>query len=286
MVLKLLLAAMLLGPSSQSLGNRPGSGTGGDQDAISRAIGFAAVLINQVNRAIGTENLPMARGTGVDPGMFVTLGMQGMQVFDHDVVPLQQGRNNDRTAAEECVSGCSALFFDTFQLEWLKLSIEGATLAVRVPERVHIAADANVPMSTFFDAAYAAAESRPVLPPTITILVNAAGRGVRALPVFLLPPQGLEMPQGAAALGFRIRFGSGGIVVDASDPTLGQERRLSDIKQLTAVMKALVKRHPNKDVVVLQPDESVTVGELVQMIEYVRGTFPRIVLSQGQELIL
>lgn len=288
MFVELLLAALLAGPSSQSLGNRPNSGTdGSDEEArLARINSFSAVLINHVNRTIGSENLPFARGIGVDPGVFVTIGMQGVQVYDHDVIPLQQGQTNDRTPAPECVSGCSAVFYDAFQLEWLKMLVEGATLTVRTPERVHIAADSKVPMGTFSDVAYAMAESRPVLPPTVTMLVNAAGRGVRALPVFLLPPEGLELPQGAAALGFRIKFGPGGLVVDANDPTLGAELRLKDIKQLPAVMASLRKRHPNKDVVVLEPEESVTVGEFVAMVELVRGAFPRIVLSKGQDLIL
>jgi hypothetical protein len=250
-----------------------------------QGVGFPTVLTQRVARTIGVDNLPSARGRTPDPGVFVTLGMDAMQVFDREPVPLEQGRPVDRTVAAECAAGCSAVFFDLLQAQWLAMVVESITRTVRVPEQVHIAADGRVPVSTFLDVAYAVSETRPVVPPLVTIAVSSAGRGVQVQPVFLLPPEGLELAQGAAALGFTIKFGTGGITVDASDPSVGRARRIPDLKQLASMLTFMEKRHPNKEVVILQPDASVTVAELVAMIEMVKRNFPRIVLSQGQEIV-
>jgi hypothetical protein len=280
-MLPLALALLLVGPA-KTIGNAPAD----DEQVIARISGFSNIVINHVNRTIGSESLPSANGIAVEPGVFVTLGMEGLQVYDHDVIVLQGGQVTDRTASPQCVSGCPAALYDAFALEWLRMSVEGATLALEVPTRVHIAADARVPVSTFLDAAYAASESRPVLPPVVTILVNSVGRGLRSQPVFLLPPDGLVLPQGSAALGFTVKFGANGYTVDAADATLGRDRKLASPKMLAGIIKTLRKRHPSKEAVILEPDDSVSMGQLMALIAAIREDFPRIILSRGQEVVM
>ena len=46
------------------------------------------------------------------------------------------------------------------------------------------------------------------------------------------------------------------------------------------------RRYPGKQAIILEPDETVTVADLVATMVAVRAEFPRIVLSAGQDLVL
>ena len=51
-----------------------------------------------------------------------------------------------------------------------------------------------------------------------------------------------------------------------------------------SALVAIKKHHPNKTVIVLEPDATVTVADLVAVIAAVRAEFPRIVLGAGQRI--
>ncbi len=254
--------------------------------SLERVAGFSTVVINHVNRSIGTESMPVGQGVSVEPGVFVTLGMDRLQVFDHDAAGLNAGLVTDGTRAPECRSGCPAVLFDAFQYEWLKMAVEASYLAVRIPTRVLFASHTDVPAQTLIMAAYAAAETRPSAVPTLSVLVNMAGRGLRAQPVFLLPPEGLELRQGSAALGLTIEFSDREFVVRGADATLGAERKGKSLRDVRSILKTVKKRYPGKESVVLVPRAGVSVGQMMALIQVLRVDFPRVVLSLGQDVIL
>lgn len=274
----LALMALLLGPSAQS--DAPPA------DPITRQSGFTSVVINHLNRTLGTENLPSANGGPVDPGVFVTLTMNGMQIYDFDVVPLQNGVIPDATPAPECASGCPAAFFDLFQYHWLKMAVESATMGVEIPTIVAFGADPNLPVQTLLQVAYAAAETRPVAPPTLSLFVNSPRQGLRAIPLFLIPPRGLELRQGSAALAFTIEAGPDGFLMSASAPDFTTPRRARDLRNVETFARAVKKKFPGKETVIIEPKGGITVGELVRLITLLREDFPRVILSAGQDVLV
>lgn len=254
--------------------------------AVERVANFSSVVVHHVNSSIGTESLPVGNGISVDAGVFVTLGLDRLQVFDHDAAALSGGVVTDGTRADECRSGCPASLFDAFQYEWLKMAVEASYLAVEIPTRVVFAAHAEVPAQTLILSAYAAAETRPGALPTLSVLVNMAGRGLRAQPFFLIPPEGLELQQGSAALGLTIEFSNEGFVVRGADATLGRAKRGSSLAQVTAILKRVKKRFPGKESVILVPRAGVSVGQLMALVQVLRADYPRIVLSLGQDVVI
>jgi len=255
--------------------------------SLDRITNFTNVVVNHVNQSIGTESLPVGSGLTVDPGVFVTIGMNELQVFDHDAAALQGGLVTDGTVAPECESGCPAVLYDAFQYEWLKMAVEASYLDIDIATRVLFAAHADVPAQTLLMTAYAAAETRPGAVPTLSILVNMAGRGLRAQPIFLLPPKGIELQQGSAALGLTIEFDREKFLVRGSDSTLGRTgRRAKTLAEVQKILAGVRKRNPGKDAIILVPRAGVTVGDLMLLVQMLRTDYPRIVLSLGQDVII
>jgi hypothetical protein len=144
-----------------------------------------------------------------------------------------------------------------------------------------------VPATTLVEIAYAAAETRPVAPPRLSVLVSMPGRGLRSLPMHLIPPEGLELQQGSAGLGLTIEFGANTYRIRAADPAFAKDARVQRLSQVRTVLVDLKKRYPNKEAVILVPDDTVSVGQLVQLVETVLGSqFSRVVLSYGQDVFV
>jgi hypothetical protein len=249
--------------------------------------GFSSVVVHHVNRVMGTEHLPAGQGQVVQPGIFVVLSLESMQIFDRDVAALERGRVVDRTTARECRSQCPAAFFDSFKAHWLQAAVESSSFGVGLPSRVSFAAHADLPTQTLFEAAYAAAETRPIQPPTMSLLVNSPARGLQAIDFHLLPPEGLEVRRGAgAALGMTIAFGQGGYEVSANDRDFMVPRQAQNLAAVRSITRTIKRRYPGKQTVVLVPDETVSVRDLVDLTVALREDFPRVVFSQGQDLVL
>lgn len=266
---------------------QPADDSGSVALSLDRITSFTNVVVNHVNESIGTESLPVGAGSTVEPGVFVTIGMDRLQVFDHDAAVLQGGLVTDGAVAPECESGCPAALYDAFQYEWLKMAVEASYLDIDIATRVLFAAHADVPAQTLLMTAYAAAETRPGAVPTLSVLVNMAGRGLRAQPIFLLPPKGLELQQGSAALGLTIEFDRESFVVRGADSTLGRTgRRGNSLADVQKILAGVRKRNPGKDTVILVPRAGVTVGDLMLLVQTLRANYPRIVLSLGQDVII
>ena len=274
-----LLGALVAPPSGQQPTSTDIAG-----GTFERLQGFSTVVINHVNDNLGTENLPNAVGVPVEPGVFVTMRMDRLQIFDRDVQTLNQGSLTDGTIAAECKSGCPAALFDAFQESWLELAIEATAHTVEIPTRVLFATHENIPARTLVAAAYAAAETRPVSAPALSLLVNSSRGGLRAQPFFLVPPRGLELRQGSAALGLTVRMDGTGFRVQATDPRYAREHRAKNLQQLANHLRNIKKQYPGKETVIVVPGGDVTVGELMRMFAVAQSMFPRLVLSGGQDV--
>lgn len=275
-----LLALALFSPTA------PEAPSAEPTKAFEELEGFKTVLLSHINSVLGSEHLPSAMGLPVEPGVFVTLTQERVQVFDRNAATLQAGRLMDRTAAAACKSGCPAAFFDAFVRNWERLAFEAAGLALEIPTRVLLAAHADLPALTLVEVAYAAAETRPVQPPYMYLLLNGGRAGLRALPVFLVPPEGLTLERRTAALGLMVRITGGRYTVTAADPRFGRQVVATDLTQLVAILQDFKKRFPGKETLILQPEQTATVKELVEIISSVREEFPRIVLSGGQRVVV
>lgn len=249
-----------------------------------RMQGFATVVINHVNDAMGTELLPVADGGGVEPGIFVTLTLDEVQIFDQPVASLRAGRVADPTIAAECISECPAVLYDAFQRSWLEAAVESTTFAVEVPQRVVVAAHRDLPAATLLQVVYAAAETRPIQPPQLSLLVNNTRGSLRAQSFFLVPPAGIELRQGSAALGLTIKVSPGQYELSAVDRRYAREQRVTTTAALTSLIKDVKKRYPGKETVILVPEGNVTVRDLMRVVSVVQAAFPRIVLSAGQRI--
>lgn len=247
-----------------------------------RQQGFVTVVVNHVNDVLGTELLPVGDGGGVELGVFVTATMEEIQIFDHSAAKLSQGRVTDPTVAAECESGCPAVFYDGFQRAWLEAAVESTTFAVEIPLRVVLAVHRDLPAETLLQVAYAAAETRPVQPPQLALLVNNTRGTMRSKPFFLLPPKGLELRQGSAALGLTIEVTPVGYRVSAEDRRYARDDTVNSPAQLSSLAKQVKKRYPSKETVILVPKDGVTVTDMMTAVAAVQESFPRIVLSAGQ----
>jgi hypothetical protein len=273
-----LLAALLLGPAktvSQPTGR-----------TFDRTPGFTSIVLGQLGSTIGLDVLPDGDGAALEPGMFVTIGLEHVWMFDREIAQLALGQLRDRTMANECARRCPASLFDAFQAEWLALAIEATQRSVEIPSRVAIAAHNRLPAYTLLETVYAVASSRPLRPPELVLVIGGQARGLRGQPFFVLPPQGLELGQGSAALGLQVHFGRTQWRIRAEDPQFVRELKAESTARLGAALREVKKRFPSKSAIVLVPDETVSVADLVATMAAVRAEFPVIVLSAGQDLIL
>lgn len=281
----LALAAMLVAPSPVALaGPASGDTITETRQEFERLQGFSTIVINHVGDTLGTDNLPNAVGLPVEPGIFATALKDRVQIFDRDVATLDNGRVANATAARECTSGCSSVLFDAFQEAWLDAAIESTVHGVEIPQRVLFAVHTETPAHTLLDLGYAAAETRPVAPPSLHMLVNSSRGGLRSQPFFLVPPEGLDLRQGSAALGLTIAMSQGRYVIRATDPRFAREHTANSPQQLRRLLGDIKRRYPGKETVILVPDRQITVGELMRAFAVIQGLFPRMVLSAGQRV--
>lgn len=261
----------------------PTSG-GSDRARLERLQGFTTVVVNHVDDAMGSDQLPTADGGGIEAGMLVTATLDGVQIFDRSVAALQQGRVVDATIAAECQSSCPAVLYDAFGRSWLEAAVESTSFAVEIPARVLLAVHRDLPAATLLQVAYAAAETRPVQPPRLALLVSNSRGSLRALTFFLVPPKGLQLRQGSAALGLTIEVAPGRYRVSATDPRYSRENEVESLGLLRGLAREIKKRYPSKETVILVPQEGLSTRELIDVAAAVQDSFPRVVLSGGQEL--
>jgi hypothetical protein len=130
------------------------------QQTFERLPGFSSVVLSHVGQTMGIDVLPAANGFPLEPGLFVTMGLDRMWAADREIATLSDGRINDTVAAQECGNVCPASLYDAFQAEWLALAIESTQRVVEIPGNVVFAAHGRLPVSTLLAASYAVTTSR------------------------------------------------------------------------------------------------------------------------------
>jgi hypothetical protein len=244
--------------------------------------GFDTVLLTQINALFGSENLPIASGGPVEPGVYVTVSPQQLLIFDTKVGDLQAGAVPPGPASRECKSGCKALLWSAFRAMWLRSLEEAAALKLELPQRVLFAAEASVPAKTIVELAYAAAETRPGEPPAFALLVNGSNAGLRSRSFFLLPPGGIRVSPGDSVLGLRVTLGRGeSFSISAAHPRFARTVEGSGWKQLASELAKIAKAYPNKGTIIIDVGDDATVSDFAMAMAASQKQFPRVVLTKG-----
>ena len=170
---------------------------------------------------------------------------------------------------------------------WRRLVDEARIAALEVPTRVLLAGDATLPAKTVISVGYAAVETRPTATPNVYMLVNGGRAGLRARPVFLMPPEGLLLPPGQRPLGLQVMLlGQGQYRVKTASNSLKSDIEVTSADGLRKVLEDIKKRNPSKDAAVLDVSEGGTLGDLLNVIMLAQESFPKVVVSSGQRVII
>jgi hypothetical protein len=244
--------------------------------------GFDSLLLTQINALFGSENLPLANGGPVEPGMYVTVSAQQALIFDTKIIDLQAGVVPPGPASRECKSGCKTSLWSPFRQVWLRALEEAQSYTLEIPARVLFAAEASVPAKTVIELAYTAAETRPSGPPNFSLLVNGSNAGLRARTFFLLPPGGLRVAPGDSALGLRIELGAAeAFTISAADPRFARDIQGVGWKDLAAQLVAVKKGYPNKETVIIDVGDDATIGDVVNVMVAAQKQFGTVLLTNG-----
>ena len=244
--------------------------------------GFDTVLLTQINALFGSENLPVAGGSTVEPGIYVTVSPQQMLIFDTKIGDLDGGVVPPGPASRECKSGCKAVLWSAFRSVWLRSLEEAQAYVLEIPSRVLFAAEASVPAKTIVELAYAAAETRPGEPPSFTLLVNGSNAGLRSRQFYLLPPGGLRVAPGDNVLGLRVAIGAGeGFSISAAHPRFNRNIEGTGWKQLATELAAVAKQYPNKESIIFDVGDDATVSDVVMAMIAAQKHYDNVVLTIG-----
>jgi hypothetical protein len=254
-----------------------------DPDAGGETLqGFDTILLTQINALFGSENLPLANGGPIEPGVYVSVSPQQVLIFDDKIIDLQAGVVPPGPASRECKSGCKSSLWSPFRQMWLRALEEALSYTLEVPTRVLFAAEASVPAKTIIELAYAAAETRPSGPPSFTLLVNGSNAGLRARTFYLLPPGGLRVAPGDNALALRVKLGAGeAFTISAAHPRFSPNIEGVGWKDLAARLVAVKKQYPNKETVIIDVGDDATIGDVVMTMVAAQQQFGTVLLTNG-----
>lgn len=244
--------------------------------------GFNTILLTQINAIFGSENLPVANGGPVQPGIYVTVSPDDLLIFDSKAGEIHDGLVAPGPASRECMSGCRASLWSAFRQVWLQALEEAQLLALDIPNRILFAVEASVPAKTLVELAYAAAETRPGEPPVFSLLVNGSNAGLRSRAFYLLPPRGLRVSPGDNVLGLRVALGPAeSFSISAAHPRFAPNVEGTGSKQLAAELARIKKTWPNKTTMIIDVGEDATVGDVVMAMVAGQKHFPGTVLTLG-----
>jgi hypothetical protein len=244
--------------------------------------GFDTILLTQINALFGSENLPVANGGQIEPGIYVSISPQQALIFDDKIIDLQAGVVPPGPASRECKSGCKSSLWSPFRQMWLRALEESLDYTLEVPTRVLFAAEASVPAKSVIELAYAAAETRPGGPPSFSLLVNGSNAGLRSRVFYLLPPGGLRVAPGDNALALRVKLGAGeAFTISAAHPRFSPNIEGVGWKDLAARLVAVKKQYPNKETVIIDVGDDATIGDVVMTMVAAQQQFGTVLLTNG-----
>lgn len=258
--------------------------------------GFSTIVLNQVNRVMGSAKLVAAMGSPVEPGMYVCLARDQVTIFDHDALALSQGVVQDRSIAAKCKSGCTMAAYSAFRRAWLDLEEEASAVSVDVPDRILFAPEADLPARTLVHMAYAAVEARTNhAVPNLHLLVFTRRAGLRALPFYLLPPEGLEVRASAQTLALRVTLmGGERFEISAGGRLFTRTLKVEGMAALTEALADIKENFPGKAALVIDAGQTgpgegeagtgPTTKELIDAMTALPDAFPNVVLALGQPI--
>lgn len=252
-------------------------------DGYEQLSGFSEVLSVQIEKAIGTGKLPDATGYPVEPGVFVTMSLDEVRIFERPVASLKNGRVDEKKIAKSCRSGCPWAFWAAFSDQWRRQARTRARSGFEHPKRILWACHENLPAHTMIQSAYAAMETWPESnPPSLYLLTNAGAGGTRARFFYLMPPEGLPKIETDIALGLRVHISSGGQYrISARSGAFAFAGDVQGISALTHQFGEIKRKYPGKDSLILEVEPDVTTQELATVMGASLELYPRLILSQS-----
>lgn len=268
---------------SLSLSFAPGAYRVATTQGIETLAGFPELLSRELVSAFGASKLVQGTGYPVEPGYYVTMTPDKIQVLDRASLKLDAGRPAKPEIASQCRSGCDAALWNLFSGLWRDSQTHDARARYVHPRRVLWASSGDLDAQSFLGSAYAALETWPQSSlPAMYLLFDAGPGGVRSRQFRLMPPGGVTTASQSSALEFRIRVYPQGryeFAAQSSQFPFSGSKKGSDALQtgLTEVKR----RYPGKRAVVIEPMPGATMSDLAAAMDATLELFPEAVLDSA-----
>ena len=249
--------------------------------------GFAPLVAQQLKTKLKGEPLPRGTGSPLEPGIFTLVAADGISIYDGFYPLLRGGRAMDTQRAASCEGTCPMSMFDVFTRAYARLVDESERIGSQMPSRILVGAAASVPAVTFLDVFYTAAETWPRSPvPNLYLLFEGGDGAPLAKPISLVPPAGLVVLKAAQPLALRIvAHADGTFDVSGGDPAFGAGVTLSSKADLMQGLAIVKKRYPNKNAFILEPDDQLTMSQLVETMESIQTIFSLPILARHEQQV-
>lgn len=243
--------------------------------------GFPELLSGELARAFDKASLVKGTGFPVEPGYYVTMTADKIQVLDRSSLALKAGSPSQPKRAPQCRSGCDAAMWTLFSGVWQDSQKHDARARFVHPRRVLWASSADLNAESFLGSAYAALETWPQSTlPAMYLLVDAGPGGVRSRQFRLMPPGGVATASQNAALEFRIRvFPDTRYEFAAQSPQFSFSGEKTGVDGLKSKLTEVKRRYPGKRAVVLEVMEGTTMSDLALVMDATLELFPEVVLD-------
>lgn len=250
---------------------------------IETLAGFPELLARELARAF--DNTKMVHGTGypVEPGYYVTMTPDRIQVLDRSSLELRGGRPVKPKIAGQCRSGCDTALWNLFSGLWRDSQAQDARARFVHPRRVLWAVSGDLDAQSFLGSAYAALETWPQSSlPAMYLLFDAGPGGVRSRQFRLMPPGGVTTASQNAALEFRVQVHpQGKYEFTAQSPQFGFSGVRQGADALQAGLVNVKRRYPGKRVVVIEPMSGTSMSDIALAMDATLELFPEAILDSA-----
>lgn len=269
-----LSLTMSLAPGAYRVATTPG---------IETLAGFPELLSRELASAFTGDKLVRGTGYPVEPGYYVTMTPDKIQVLDRASLQLKAGRPTKPELASQCRSGCDAALWNLFAGLWRDSQQQDARARFVHPRRVLWASSGDLDAQGFLGSAYAALETWPQSSlPAMYLLFDAGPGGVRSRQFRLMPPGGVTTASQSAALEFRIRvYPQARYEFAAQSPQFRFSGTKTGADALQNGLTEVKRRYPGKRAVVIEPMEGATMSDLAAAMDATLELFPEAVLDSA-----
>lgn len=268
---------------SLNLALAPGALRVATTPGIETLAGFPELLSRELSRAFEGKKLVNGTGYPVEPGYYVTMTPNKLQVLDRSSLSLRAGRPAKPRVAPDCRSHCDVALWTLFSGLWAESQRLDARARYVHPRRVLWASSGELDSRSFLGAAYAALETWPQSTlPAMYLLFDAGPGGVRSRQFRLMPPGGVTTASQSAALEFRIRvYPEQRYEFAAQSPQFRFGGTKTGADALQAGLTEVKRRHPGKRAVVIEPMDGTTMSDLAAAMDATLELFPEAILDSS-----